>query len=732
MNDKTAEDALKEIFDTLDDPGEGEENRVFDDFESTGDDAEGILGFSEFTESPEFSDFEEFKSGSLPAAESDRNLSAVGVNWGALFWLVILLASIGALIYTELEESARAQNHNRIASASAELDSQINQIGQLAVLALTGRQGALESIGSLKEGITANIELLTFGDEASVLSPASTVTLDELQQIEQSWNSIKPDIDILLENQNIIGRTEAQVEQINALIPQLLVKTDDVVGQLIENQASLEQINIASRQRFLTQRIKSSANELVRGGAGGEVAVTQFGRDVKLFGQIQDTIALQSGPELAGGLDDVGNLYQELVSGAETLMNNIGDYFTMQGSVDRVIEGIGSMSALSKNLHVNMMEMDEAPAIENLSYILGGAALFALLALFWSILSHTKKYALVDSQRSQVSEDAVIKLLDEMGDLAQGDLTVEAEVTDEITGAIADSINFAVGEMRGLVTSIKSAAGEMDEATNSTETLIAQLLTTSGAQSQEIGSAAGEVTDMTEAIHRMNESAIVSTQQARLSAEVAHKGAEAVRNTVRGMNMTRNQIQETAKQLKRLGESSQQINEIVDLIQDVTEQTNILSLNASIQAAMAGEAGRGFAVVAEEVQRLAERSASASRDITALVKNIQQDANSAITSMESTTEEVVSGAITADEAGKALTEIESVSQELLNTIDQVGEDAQHEFKVANTVANRMKTLQSTTTESDLSVSEVAVALEQMKSVTERLNRSISGFKLPES
>jgi hypothetical protein len=273
MNDKTAEDALKEIFDTLDDPGKDAENDAFDQFESTGDDTEGILGFSEFTEPQEFSDFEEFRSDSPPAAETARNLTGVGVNWAALFWLVILLASIGALIYTELNESAREQNHNRIASASAELDSQINQVGQLALLALTGRQGALESIGTLKEGITANIELLTFGNEATLLHPASTVSLDELQQIEQSWNAIKPDIDILLDNQNVIGNTESQVGQINALIPQLLVKTDDVVGQLVENQASLEQINIASRQRFLTQRIKSSANELVRGGVGGSYRV---------------------------------------------------------------------------------------------------------------------------------------------------------------------------------------------------------------------------------------------------------------------------------------------------------------------------------------------------------------------------------------------------------------------------------------------------------------------------
>jgi twitching motility protein PilJ len=411
-------------------------------------------------------------------------------------------------------------------------------------------------------------------------------------------------------------------------------------------------------------------------------------------------------------------------------MNNVGDYFSMRNAADRIVVASDSMADRTGKLHHAVMGHTESMAVERLPYILGAVAFVSLLLLFWSIIKQSKKFSAIEAQRTQISEDAVIKLLDEMGDLAQGDLTVEAEVTDEVTGAIADSINFAIGEMRGLVKGISSAASEMNEATESTEALIAQLLSSSDTQSQEIENAAGEVTEMTEAINRMNQSATKSAEQARISAEVAQKGARAVGNTVRGMATTRNQIQETAKQLKRLGESSQQINEIVNLIQDVAEQTNVLSLNASIQAAMAGEAGRGFAVVAQEVQRLADRSARASNEITELVKNIQQDANSAITSMETTTEEVVSGATTADEAGKALSEIEAMNQDLLITIDQVADDAQHESRVAQTVANRMNTLLSTTAESDLNVSQVAVAMEQMRTVAEQLNQSISGFKLP--
>ena len=317
-----------------------------------------------------------------------------------------------------------------------------------------------------------------------------------------------------------------------------------------------------------------------------------------------------------------------------------------------------------------------------------------------------------------------------MGDLAQGDLTVEAEVTNEVTGAIADSVNFAIGEMRILVKGIISASNEMANVTEDSEELIAQLLTSNDTQSEEILSAAQEIENMSGTMNRMSQSALSSSTRAKETAESAKKGATAVRNTILGMNTSRNQIQDTSKRLKRLGESSQQINEIVNLIKDVTEQTNVLSLNASIQAAMAGEAGRGFAVVAEEVQRLADRSARASSEITDLVKTIQQDANSAIASMETTTQEVIAGATMADEAGQALDEIEKISQNLYEAIERVASEATEESNVANRISQRMNTLKSATEESDLSVSQVAAAIGQIRDVAGKLDKSVAGFRLP--
>ncbi len=731
MNDKTAEETLKEIFATLENTDDEMEGRFpADEFGAAEKPGHGEE-FGELAEFAGYSDLYEPDSDHALETVPEEDPGEIGINWSALFWLVLSLASAGILFYTQLSDTAQSANRSTLAATTSALDTQITDIGYQSLLAVNGKPESFAAVDKLTEQIDTSITLLTVDHASSQADPAADSVRDKWQLLARAWNNIKPDIAVLLNNPGAIEKTVSNVAMINRLTPQLLVKTDQVVERLIDDQASLELINMASRQRFLSQRIKAGANEFVSSGPGWEDVATQFAQDVKSFGRSNIAISRQGGSVVESTAREVGNLHTELTGIADDLMNNVGDYFSMRNAADNVIAASNTINHLLKNLQAGFTSGSESIAAGRLPMVLGGAAVLSLFGLFWSIFSHSKKQAAVNARRTQLSEDAVIKLLDEMGDLAQGDLTVEAEVTDEITGAIADSINFAVSEMRELVTGIKSAAGEMNETAQSTESLIAQLLLSSDAQSQEIESAAAEVRDMNEGINRMNHSAVQTTRQARISAQVAQNGAAAVRNTVHGMNTARNQIQETAKQLKRLGESSQQINEIVDLIQDVTEQTNVLSLNASIQAAMAGEAGRGFAVVAEEVQRLAERSGRASSEITELVKNIQKDANNAITSMEATTQEVVSGATTADEAGRALSEIETMSQDLLKTINQVGEEAQHESKVAETVASRMKALQSSTSESDLSVSQVAVALEQMKSVTERLNQSIAGFTLPQ-
>ena len=322
-------------------------------------------------------------------------------------------------------------------------------------------------------------------------------------------------------------------------------------------------------------------------------------------------------------------------------------------------------------------------------------------------------------------------MLDEMGSLAEGDLTVEATVTEDITGAIADSVNFAVAALRNLVETINDTSVQVASAAQETQSTAMHLAEASDHQAQEITSASSAVNDIAVSIEEVSRNSSESSQVAGKSVSIASKGAETVRRTIQGMDTIREQIQDTSKRIKRLGESSQEIGNIVELIKDIAEQTNILSLNAAIQAATAGETGRGFAVVADEVQRLAERASNATKQIEALVKTIQTDTNEAVISMEQTTSEVVNGARLAEDAGEALSEIETVSKHLADLIQNISEAAQQQSAAAASISSTMNVIQEITTQTSVGTSQTAESIGNLAELATDLRRSVSGFKLPE-
>jgi len=603
-----------------------------------------------------------------------------------------------------------------------------------SLLAFNGEQDSFDQLRELQRQVNANVDVLEQADSLGVTFDLPSVAITELRNIRDTWDALGAHIGLLTGNRNVIKNTQEQVKAVNDLTPQLLEQTDALVGKLIESEASLKLINVGSRQRFLSQRIKASANEVAMGASGWQEAAALFEDDVKLFGEVNRDIRSMTGIAVAPDISRVDETYGVLESSAERIIGDISDYETIRTSVAEIGEQASTMVQQVRQFSDQLDQSGNQPVwlqwLQWLPWMLGTLTAMGLIGLIWSLVSYNRKREAVNNLRTMRAEDAIVKLLDEMGGLAQGDLTVEAQVTNEVTGAIADSVNFAVGEMRILVSGIKSASNEMANTTEDSEKLIAQLLTSSDAQSEEILTAVEHIENMSNTMSEMSSSALQSSERAKVTADAAKKGAAAVRDTISGMNATRNQIQDTAKRLKQLGESSQQINEIVSLIQDVTEQTNVLSLNASIQAAMAGEAGRGFAVVAEEVQRLADRSGRASSEITELVKNIQSDANNAITSMETTTQEVITGATLADQAGQSLDEIERISQDLYEAIEKVASEATSESTFARTVAERMNILKQATEQGDLNVSQVAIALGQMRDVVEQLDKSVAGFRLP--
>jgi len=333
------------------------------------------------------------------------------------------------------------------------------------------------------------------------------------------------------------------------------------------------------------------------------------------------------------------------------------------------------------------------------------------------------------SRVNAANQAAILRLMNELQMVAEGDLTQQATVTEDITGAIADSVNYTVEELRLLVSNVQNTAGRVAETTSQVESTSTELLAASTEQLREIRETGQAVLTMAERITEVASQSQESAPVARQSLQAASTGRRAVEDAIGGMNAIRDQIQDTAKRLKRLGESSQEIGEITELISDITEQTNVLALNAAIQAASAGEAGRGFSVVAEEVQRLAERSADATRQIAALVRAIQTDTQDAVGAMERSTQGVVEGARLSDTAGTALSDIDRVSRRLAELIEQISQSASREADSANVVAANIQHIFAVTEQTGEGTRSTAQQVRELSRMADELRQSVSRFKI---
>jgi twitching motility protein PilJ len=371
----------------------------------------------------------------------------------------------------------------------------------------------------------------------------------------------------------------------------------------------------------------------------------------------------------------------------------------------------------------------------------GGATVWlSLAALLLAVVlvvalwrgEEARRRAIEHTRQNERNQQAILRLLDELGSLADGDLTVQATVTEDITGAIADSINYAIEALRGLVTTINLTAIKLDAAAKQTHATATHMAGASETQLRQAGDATESTARMAASIEAVSGDAERAADVARHSVDVAHKGGAAVRRTIEGMNAIRETIQDTSKRIKRLGESSQEIGNIIEIINDIAEQTNILALNASIQASMAGEAGRGFAVVADEVQRLSERAANSTRQIEVLVKTIQSDTNEAVVSMERSTTDVVGGALLAENAGAALDEIESVSNQIATLVQNISRSARDQATAAADITRNMNVLREVSEQTADATGATSQSISKLAEMSTQLRNSVAGFRLPES
>jgi len=435
--------------------------------------------------------------------------------------------------------------------------------------------------------------------------------------------------------------------------------------------------------------------------------------------------------------------------GREVALVPLASHVTdLEAQVDIITASVGQVSGITEI----QAELNASATKLGSEFSVAGGVLPGFLQIIWIPLGLTamalilvvvlivlnarsakfEKAAKVQAEQNERNQQAILRLLDEMGSLADGDLTVEATVTEDITGTIADSFNFAIEELRKLVATVNETAIMVDSAAKQTENTAAHLAKAADNQGREINAATESIVSMAASIEEVSGNAERSSDVARHSVEVAHKGGEAVRRTIDGMNAIRETIQETSKRIKRLGESSQEIGNIIELINDIAEQTNILALNASIQASMAGEAGRGFAVVADEVQRLAERSTNATKQIEVLVRTIQADTNEAVVSMERSTTDVVGGALLAENAGAALDEIEQVSNQIASLVQNISSSARQQAGSAADVTRRTTRLREIGEQTGKATTATAAAISKLSELASQLRKTVAGFTLPNS
>ncbi len=619
--------------------------------------------------------------------------------------------------------------------------------------ALVGGAQAFPDVAESSGVLVKSIRGLKGGDEQMGLAALSTDFAGVLDKISPLMERAEKNAATVMSQQKILTQVGAALRLINRQSSDLLEIAETVSSLKLQQNAPPAEISAAGQLVMLTQRIGKSSNEFLTADGVSPEAVFLLGKDLNSFKEI--SIGLLDGspelrlsaakdPQTREQLDALIKLFDETRTQAGAILGNLQGLVSAR---EAQVAILADSEPLRQSLEAlqGKLSSQAGLGVVPLSTLIGSAVLALLCAggLSYVQLQDSRKRQLgaeaqrvrAESQQQEgkrvndANQAAILRLMNELQTVAEGDLTQEATVTEDITGAIADSVNYTVEELRSLVGNVQNTAARVAQTTADVDTTSTELLAASNEQLHEIRETGRSVVEMASRINDVSTQAQESASVARQSLQAAEVGLQAVQNAIGGMNSIRDQIQETSKRIKRLGESSQEIGEITELISDITEQTNVLALNAAIQAASAGEAGRGFSVVAEEVQRLAERSADATRQIAALVKAIQTDTQDAVGAMERSTQGVVEGAKLSDNAGTALTEIDLVSRKLADLIENISTSTSREASLANVVADNIQHIFAVTEQTGEGTRSTAAQVRELSKMAEELRQSVARFKI---
>ena len=662
-------------------------------------------------------------------------------------WIVylatgFLIISLVFVTITFFLLARHAQNEQEWISLATDVQVTSQQLAKSAGEAASGNLDAFLELRNSRNKIAIAMEGLRTGSASGNL-PATPQAVDmPMKQLSLSWDRMSTNSSSILNREKLILELASARNIVQANIPGIQKNTDASIRALTESGAPTNQLVFASRQLVLADRILRRVSEVLQGGSNAVSAAENLGKDRDLFEQVlssllsgntrlgitrvRNTQALQS-------LGKVKSLFETIKPQISAILGSSSDLFEVRGAADEIFLGSRDVFDQASSLKDAIAELPQTRLWPSQTTGVIGLAVMILLVwiLVYSFLSAERRRAKIAAKTNKQNQQAIMKLLDEMSSLADGDLTVQASVTNDITGAIADSVNFAIEQLRELVKGIKFTSQEVAGSALKTRSSTSELAKAAAEQAQQVGAATKTVQKMATSFDNMAKRSSESSEVARNSVDIAHTGGEKVRETISGMDTIREQIQQTSKRIKRLGESTQEIGDIVELINGFSEQTNVLALNAAIQAASAGGAGKGFAVVADEVQQLAESATNATRRIETLVQTIQTDTFEAVVSMESTISEVVSGARLAEDAGTALEQIESVSKDLSRLIADISAEAHTQSASATDISGLMKRVQKVSIQAAEGSTQTAASVDELAELVMQLSDSVTDFKLPE-